>query len=380
MRHVDPARQRGEENEGRSRGELTLVSSEAYQRGLGLSTLSGACLAQPEIWSETIEHARKYTVAIRAPQRSAGALPTASARLSGWVAETSSRSWSRGTGMIIDREGHILTNEHVIRGTDSIEVDLPDIGWVPARVVGVDPQSDLAVIGVDRPVSVTCRFSEGADTAVGLSVAAIGARLSTSNEGETAGLVGHLSRLGCCLQGVLDPTQECYYGNMLEFTVALPPGYSGGPLIDACGRVIGVNTAAATDRRSEDRFGYAIPMSSCNRSIVARLARGERVEYGYLGVVVRPQIDGSFFGAATSDAGPVVGRVMAGSPAARAGLRPGDTIAAVDGAPVRNASDLVERIRFAPIGSAIHIHVDRGGRCLSLEAIPTARPSRGTAY
>ncbi len=278
--------------------------------------------------------------------------------------------------MIIDPEGRILTNEHVIRGTDNIEVDLPGIGWVPARVVGVDPQSDLAVIGVDRPVSVSCRFGDRPKIAVGLPVAAIGARLSASNEGETAGLVGRLSRLDCCLQGVLDPAQERFYGNMLESTVSLPPGYSGGPLIDACGRVIGVSTAAATDRHTEDRLGYAIPMSSYNRSIIARLARGESVEHGYLGVFVRTPVDGSSRAATPTNAGIVVERVVAGSPAARAGLRPGDIIAGVGGTPVRSASHLAERVRRAPVGSPSSIHVDRGGRHLTLEAIPAARATR----
>ena len=376
MRHVDPARQRGDETEGRSRGELILVRSEPGGQPLDLSAPSEACLAHPEVLPETIELARRYTVAIRAPQSAVRSSRTVSASLSAWTTDAASQSWSRGTGMIIDREGHILTNEHVIRGTDNIEVDLPGVGWVPARVVGVDPQSDLAVIGVDRPVSVTCRFGDRADIAVGLPVAAIGARLSASSEGETAGLVGRLSRLDCCLQGVLDPAQERFYGNMLESTVALPPGYSGGPLVDACGRVIGVNTAAATDRRSEDRLGYSIPLSSYNRSIITRLARGERVEHGYLGVYVRTPVDGSFLGAATSDASPVVERVVAGSPAARAGLRPGDVIAGVGGAPLRSASHLAERIRRAPVGSLISIHVDRGGRRLTLEATPTARATR----
>lgn len=380
MRHVDPARQRGEETEGHSGGELTLVRSEAYQWGLDPSPRSGVCLARPEVSPETIEHARQYTVAIRAPQRDDRLTATASAPFTTRVTESSSQSWSRGTGMIIDREGHILTNEHVIRGTDGIEVKLAGIGWVPARVIGTDPQSDLAVIGVDEPVSVTCRFGAGADTTVGLSVAAIGARLSSSNEGETAGLVGRLSRLGCCLQGVLDPTQECFYGNMLESTVALPPGYSGGPLIDACGRVVGVNTAAATERHSGDRLGYAIPMSRYNRSIIARLAQGGRVEHGYLGVVVRAPTDGSFLGPTTLDARPMVERVIADSPAARAGIRPDDIIAGVGGTPVSSASDLAQQIRCARIGSPISIYVDRGGRHLQLEAIPTVRRSRNTAH
>lgn len=380
MRHVDPARQRGDENDGRSRGELILVRSEPGEQPPDLSAPSETCLARPEVLPETIELARRYTVAIRAPQSAARSSRTTSASASAWATDASSQSWSRGTGMIIDREGHILTNEHVIRGTDNIEVDLPGIGWIPARVVGIDPQSDLAVIGVDQPVSVTCRFGDRATIAVGLPVAAIGARLSASNEGETAGLVGRLSRLDCCLQSVLDPAQERFYGNMLESTVSLPPGYSGGPLIDACGRVIGVSTAAATDRHTEDRLGYAIPMSTYNRSIIARLARGERVEHGYLGVFVRTQVDGSSRAAMTTNADIVVERVVAGSPAARAGLRPGDVIAGVGGTPVRSASHLAERVRRAPVGSHISIHVERGARRLTLEATPTARVTRPSRH
>lgn len=371
----DPVQQRWQETGKRFRGELLLVNGGTARGGLDLSgefDLRDVPTAVPE---GTIERACQFTVAIRARRRATASLASPFLSASNHMTSAPNQAFVRGSGMIIDRRGLVLTNEHVIGRARLVEAYISGLGWLPARVVGADPQSDLAVIAVDRFVPAVCQFGDGLDTVMGQPVAAVGSAPPNADDAERAVLIGRLTGRQRRLQGALDPAQGRFYASLVESTIPLPKGYSGGPLIDSDGRVIGINTAAATDPDTGARFGYAIPMSAHIRSIVARLVLGERIEHGFLGLLVRVSRVGSGDTAMAPETGVHVERVLDGSPAARAGIRVGDVITRIDNIPVTGAPQLAERVRSGSPGSPISIQIDRAGQQLTLAATPTARVS-----
>ncbi len=367
--NVDRAQQQWDDTARRCRGELLLVKTPPDDHAPQSAAADRTGDAVP---SSTIADARRYTVAVRASVRpelpQLASLPS-SPRL---VVQASGLQpgLRQGTGVIIDdRDGRgwILTNEHVVGGCARVEIRLADGGWVIAAVAGVDPGSDLAILRIDRKPPAAARFGDAAAVRIGEPVAAIGYPAGRSADDGTLALTGSINALGRSLQGALDPTQEHFYGNLLESTIPIPPGCSGGPLLDAAGCVIGINTAVALDARTGRSFGYAIPISARVRAIVDRLCRAEPVEHGYIGLLVRAERAGRPL---------VVEQVVANGPASRAGIRRGDVITHVGGSAVGAAGEFAERIRAACPGEPIEITVLRDNSAHAATLTPTTRPPR----
>ena len=357
----DSAQQRWEETARRCRGELLLVKA----RGDG----SSAASVPPGV----IEKARAFTVAVRARTSSLHADATSTALTANHASGPLGMGVTSGTGVILDERGSILTNEHVIDGAGRIDVCIAGQGWRTAGVVGTDPQTGLAVIRIGAKPSMYACLGDADALRIGHAVVALGYPAGTPSENPAA-FTGHISSPQRSLQGALDPTQNRFYAGLVESTASIPPGCSGGPLLDGDGRVIGINTAAATDARTGRQLGYAIPLSGHTRSIIDQLVHGRSVEHGYLGLLVRASGDGGSADDAGPSPGAIVERVIPGSPADLAGIRPNDVVTRVGENVIKSAGQLAEAVRATPVGAGLEIQVQRSGRVIMFNAAVASRP------
>ena len=256
-----------------------------------------------------------------------------------------------GTGMIMDAQGHILTNYHVAGGATKIEVQLSTGQRYPARLVGGDPKTDLAVIHIDAKEKLPfVKFGNSDKMEVGEWVMAIGAPRGL-DQTVTQGIISAKHRTG-----ITDPTS---YQDFLQTDAAINPGNSGGPLLNLQAEVIGVNSAIASSSGGFEGIGFAIPSNIAVHIGRTLIAKG-KVERGWLGVTVE---DVSYERAQTlgmsAPKGAYVVEVMKESPAAKAGILKGDVITAIDGKEVTNGSELRNQIAITPIGSTVNVTVLR---------------------
>lgn len=259
------------------------------------------------------------------------------------------------TGVVVTREGHILTNNHVVANVDKIIVRLPnDKALYEARLVGTDPKTDLAVIQIDaddgdlRPA----RLADSDALQVGDWVLAVGAPFGLDNT-VTAGII---SATGRNAVGIAD------YENFIQTDAAINPGNSGGPLVNLRGEVVGINTAIATRSGANAGIGFAIP-SNMARRIMRSLIETGKVERGWLGVVIQDLTKGlaRSFGY-TGSGGVLVSDVAPDGPGAKAGLKPGDIVVKFNGRPVDNASDLRNMVASTAPNTVVVLDIFRNGK------------------
>lgn len=254
-----------------------------------------------------------------------------------------------GTGFIIDDEGHILTNHHVIEGADRITVKLTDGRSLRATVIGSDPDTDIALIKIDGDKKFpNAVMGDSNDLRVGEWVCAIGNPLAYEHT-VTVGVVSFIGRK------LFDMSLD----NYIQTDAAINFGNSGGPLINARGEVIGINSAIS---RQASSIGFAIPINQAKLILPQLKARGH-VQRGYIGVALRdvdPDLQQSLRLSQTS--GALVQDVTSGSPAERAGLKPYDLIVAVDGMDVATNDVLIREISAREPGSTARLDVLRDGR------------------
>lgn len=269
-----------------------------------------------------------------------------------------------GTGFLIDAEGHVLTNHHVIEGAERLTVKLADGRTLRADVVGSDPDTDIALIKVEGagpfPHAV---LGDSSHLRVGEWVCAIGNPLAYEHT-VTVGVVSFIGRK------LFDPTLD----NYIQTDAAISFGNSGGPLINARGQVIGINSAIS---RQASNIGFAVPINQA-RAILPQLKKLGRVERGYIGVTLRdvdPDLQSSLKLARAG--GALVQDVKAGSPAARVGLRPYDVIVSFDGQPVRAQDRLSRDIAERQPGSSAKLEFLRDGRTQSVTVRLAERPKEG---
>jgi serine protease Do len=267
-----------------------------------------------------------------------------------------------GSGFIIDRDGYILTNYHVIEDADRINVKLADGRSLRARVVGVDPPTDIALIKVDgqRPLP-TAPLGDSDHLRVGEWVCAIGNPLAYEHT-VTVGVVSYLGRK------LFDASLDDY----IQTDAAINFGNSGGPLINARGEVIGINAAISWRASS---IGFAIPINIA-RGILPQLRERGRVSRGYVGITLKeldPDLRQSLRLGAVQ--GALVQDVAAASPGDRAGIRPYDVITRVDGEAIQTNDDLIRRIAMRAPGSIARLEVVRDGRSQLLHVRLAERPS-----
>jgi len=276
---------------------------------------------------------------------------------------------SLGSGVIFDPRGYVLTNYHVVmqqgihKPVDRIEVYLHGDGGTKyqARIIGADRWTDLAVIKInaDRKLKAA-QFGDSSSAKVGDWVLAIGSPFGLEST-VTAGII---SAKGRNVDGEIEPGVKGQFKRFIQTDAAINPGNSGGPLVNMAGQVIGINTAIATDRGSNDGVGFAIP-SSTARAVYHSLITSGKVQRGAIGVTFMDQSNPALLRSFGADHGVVVNNVEPGSPAQRAGLKMGDVILAINGQPIKSGNDLVQIVSGSKIGNRVKVELLREGKNLT---------------
>lgn len=272
---------------------------------------------------------------------------------------------SLGSGVIVSEQGYILTNNHVIEGAAGIEVLLRDGRSAEAKLVGTDPESDVAVLKIELDSVPTITFNLTANVRVGDVVLAIG---NPFGVGQTV-TMGIISATGRDHIGINT------YENFIQTDAAINPGNSGGALIDAYGNLVGINTAIFTKSGGSQGIGFAIPMSIA-RDIMQQLIETGRILRGWLGVEtqdITPQLAESFN--LQNVTGIIVAGLQRNGPAAQAGLRPGDIILSVNGEASTDSKTVMNQIARVAPGGKLRMKILRGGREIEAEAIVGERPA-----
>ena len=276
-----------------------------------------------------------------------------------------------GSGVIMRSDGYILTNAHVAGNATAITVVLSSGERLTGRLVGADTNSDIAVVKVDRTSLPAATFATSGEVKVGQSVVAVGSPFGLSGS-VTTGIVSALNRV---VSGAGDGSGQIV--GAIQTDAAINPGNSGGALADEAGRVIGINTAIATNGADANAgVGFAIPATQA-LGVAEKLIAGQPIETPYIGVSGSEQITDQLaqqFGLGNRS-GALVQQVAPGGPADRAGIRRGDLVVKLNGADVRNWDQLVVATRAATVGKPVQVVVVRDGKELTLDLTPTARPA-----
>jgi len=273
-----------------------------------------------------------------------------------------------GSGVIVSESGYILTNSHVVEAADGIEVALTDTRRVTAKVVGTDPESDLAVLKIDLPKLPAITFSASDSARVGDVVLAIG---NPFGVGQTVTL-GIVSALGRSQLGINT------FENFIQTDAAINPGNSGGALVDVNGNLIGINTAiySRTPGGASLGIGFAIPASTA-KSIMEQIIETGSVQRGWIGVGVQdvtPEIAESFKIPGTP--GTLITEVFRGTPADRGGIKVGDILVAVDGKQVTDSASMLNLIAALKPGSDTTLRVMREAKSVELRVTVGKRPPK----
>jgi putative serine protease PepD len=260
-----------------------------------------------------------------------------------------------GSGFVYDENGYIMTAAHVIQGVDQVEVRLYDGTELQGEVVGTDERNDVGVVKVDRTGLKAAPLGIGQDLQVGQLAIAIGSPFGL-NETVTAGIVSSTDR-------VLEDGRE-----VIQTDAPINPGNSGGVLADRQGRVIGINSAIRPGANSNGNvgIGFAVPIDIAAKSAAA-IVKGEQLQIGYLGVTPSLTTGGRD--------GALIQEVAPGSPAANAGIQPGDLVVSIDGKAIENYSEMIAAIRNHQPGDKITLGIVRGGNETTITATLTERPA-----
>ena len=269
-----------------------------------------------------------------------------------------------GSGVIVSAAGYLLTNNHVIEGADDIEVMLTDGRQARAKLVGTDPESDLAVLKIELDRLPAISFGDADKLQVGDVVLAIGNPFGVGQT-VTSGIVSALGRNQLGINT---------FENFIQTDAAINPGNSGGALVDAVGNLMGINTAIYSRSGGSLGIGFAIPVSTA-RQVMEALIKDGHVTRGWLGVEQRdlsPEI------AQTLNLpirqGVLITGVLQGGPASAGGLRPGDVVVTVAGKPVANATQLLNAVAALKPKAVAAIGVQRGATALDVNVTVGQRP------
>jgi len=273
-----------------------------------------------------------------------------------------------GSGVIVSEDGYILTNHHVIESVDQIEVALADARKVRARVVGADPETDLAVLKIELEKLPSITFARPEQLRVGDIVLAIG---NPFGVGQTVTL-GIVSGLGRSHLGITT------FENFIQTDAAINPGNSGGALVDASGNLVGINTAIYSQTGGSMGIGYAIPVSIA-RQVMEQIVEKGSVTRGWIGVGVQDitaELAQSFKLSAAR--GVLITQVERGSPADKAGMKPGDILLAVNDRAVADTTTMLNLIASLQPGqqAAIRLTRNQAGIDLSVTIGRRPRPQR----
>jgi serine protease Do len=267
---------------------------------------------------------------------------------------------SLGSGVVVTKEGHIITNNHVVDQVDEIEVQLSDGRTRKARLIGADEQLDLAVLKMDESDTKPLKLGDSDQMQAGDFVLAVGNPFGFE-ETVTDGIISSKGR----------PNRVDGFGDFLQTNAAINPGNSGGPLINLRGEVIGINTAIISRSGGSQGIGFAIPSNTVKMALESLLKQG-RIIRGYLGIETVGLQPGQ---PAPNDNGVAVAAVMPNSPAADAKLQRGDLIQEFDGHKVRNIAELQKLVSLTELNKKINLQVERNGKPLTVSTMLKERPA-----
>ena len=274
-----------------------------------------------------------------------------------------------GSGVIVSPEGYLLTNHHVIEGATDIDVRLADGRETRARLVGTDPETDIAVLKIELAPLPVVALGDVSRLSVGDAVLAIG---NPFNVGQTV-TSGIVSALGRNRLGLST------FENFIQTDAAINPGNSGGALVDARGALVGINTAIYSQGGGSLGIGFAVPVDLA-RQVMDDLVRDGRVIRGWIGVEPRdlPADLAASLGLEKVQ-GVLITGVLQGGPAAQAGVRPGDVVTAVGDRPVQTTADLLKAVAALKPQSSASLGVVRSGQRLRIDVQIGQRPAPGSS-
>ncbi|MFZ9638697.1 MAG: S1C family serine protease [Hylemonella sp.] len=269
-----------------------------------------------------------------------------------------------GSGVIVSPDGYILTNNHVIEGADEIEVVLNDNRRARAKLIGNDPDTDLAVLQIKVDKLPVIILGSPDNLQIGDPVLAIGNPFGVGQT-VTSGIVSALGRSHLGINT---------FENFIQTDAAINPGNSGGALVDTQGHLQGINTAIYSRSGGNMGIGFAIPISTA-RQVLESLVRDGRVTRGWIGVEpndLTPELIQTF--GIRTEQGVLITGVLSNGPAALAGIRPGDVISSVEGKGVSNVAELLGQVASLQPGKSARFDVQRQSQKMSLEIVPGVRP------
>jgi serine protease DegQ len=279
-----------------------------------------------------------------------------------------SRSTNLGSGVIVSEQGYILTNSHVVEAADEIEVALADTRRAKARIVGTDPETDLAVLKIDMPKLPSILFGQSDRAHVGDIVLAIGNPFAV---GQTVTL-GIISAVGRSHLGINT------FENFIQTDAAINPGNSGGALVDTSGQLIGINTAiySRTPGGASLGIGFAIPASTA-KQVLEQILQSGTVTRGWIGVGVQDmtqELSESF--KLPEIRGALITEVFRGTPADKAGVKLGDILIAVEGTPVTDSSSMLNLVAALDPGKQATLRVVRSQQETNIKVVIGRRPAQ----
>jgi serine protease Do/serine protease DegQ len=278
------------------------------------------------------------------------------------------REQAAGSGVIVDAaRGYVLTNHHVIKDAERAIVTLRDRRQFPAKLVGADPGTDIAVLQIEAQNLSALRFGDSDQLSVGDYVIAIGNPFGIGQT-VTSGIVSALGRTGLTPEG---------YEDFIQTDASINPGNSGGALVNLRGELIGINSAIIGPSGGNVGIGFAVP-SAIARAVMNQIVRHGEVRRGRLGIEMAdltPEIAKKL--GVTSLEGAVIATVQPGSPAERAGLRERDIVTALNGRPIRSSAELRTRLGLTPVGEEVELRIHRGGatRAMRLKIAAPQEPA-----
>ncbi len=278
----------------------------------------------------------------------------------------SQKSNNLGSGVIVSEQGYILTNAHVVEAADEIEVALADNRRAKAKVIGTDPETDLAVIKIDLPKLPAITFGQSETAQIGDLVLAIGNPFGVGQT-VTAGIISALARSHLGINT---------FENFIQTDAAINPGNSGGALVDINGNMIGINTAiySRTPGGASLGIGFAIPVATA-KMVLDQLVQTGAVTRGWIGVAVQdltPELAESL--KITEPRGTLITEVIGGKPADQAGMKAGDLLIAVDGKPVTDSANMLTLISAIAPGTSATLKVIRAQKEVELKVTVGKRP------
>jgi serine protease Do len=284
-----------------------------------------------------------------------------------------------GSGFLIDTQGNIVTNNHVIENASKVNVVFSDGTELPARVVGKDDLTDVAVVRLEKPPAnlVAARLGNSDSVEIGEWVLAVGSPLAM-DQTVTAGIISSKGRLGKNQNMRMSGAKVREY---IQTDAKINPGNSGGPLVNLEGEVIGVNTLINTGPGGA--YGFAIPINQV-RTVAETLIKSGRMRYAYLGIVMEDlnRADSNLkerLPASTPKDAVLVAQVPPNSPAGKAGVRPGDVITKIDDRKVQDSGDISEYVTSKPIGTAVTLAYYRDGKPGTLKVVLGEFPTKSDA-